>query len=156
MKKGFKRWRGGGGKLYRKIIADLNKKLKERKKTVKLSFQLTCKERKLPRVCVICVTLPVVFSTQPAEYSRLKMSWEIPRKDVRLLEQIGRGSFVEVWKGRMRRTPGTNDIVRIIVKKLDSKCLGAFVCCVCVCVHTRIVCLCIVCVMCVCAHIVCM
>ena len=63
------------------------------------------------------------------------MSWEIPRKDVRLLEQIGRGSFVEVWKGRMRRTPGTNDIVRIIVKKLDSKCLGAVVCmCVCVCV----------------------
>ncbi|PVD27091.1 hypothetical protein C0Q70_12242 [Pomacea canaliculata] len=57
----------------------------------------------------------------PAEYSRLKMSWEIPRKDIRLLEQIGRGSFVEVWKGRMRRTPGTNDIVRIIVKKLDAE-----------------------------------
>ncbi|KAK7481735.1 hypothetical protein BaRGS_00026983 [Batillaria attramentaria] len=57
----------------------------------------------------------------PSEYSRLKMSWEIPRKDVRLLEQIGRGSFVEVWKGRMRRTPGTNDIMRIIVKKLDSE-----------------------------------
>ncbi|KAK7106657.1 hypothetical protein V1264_017886 [Littorina saxatilis] len=57
----------------------------------------------------------------PAEYSRLKMSWEIPRKDVRLLEQIGRGSFVEVWKGRMRRTPGTNDIMRIIIKKLDTE-----------------------------------
>ncbi|XP_076457417.1 uncharacterized protein LOC143291439 isoform X2 [Babylonia areolata] len=57
----------------------------------------------------------------PAEYSRLKMSWEIPRKDVRLLEQIGRGAFTEVWKGRMRRTPGTNDIIRIVVKKLDSE-----------------------------------
>lgn len=64
--------------------------------------------------------IAVIFSfVKPTEYSRLKMSWEIPRKDIRLLEQIGRGSFVEVWKGRMRRTPGTNDIMRIIVKKLD-------------------------------------
>ncbi|BFZ25634.1 hypothetical protein BsWGS_28674 [Bradybaena similaris] len=58
---------------------------------------------------------------EPTEYSRLKMSWEIPRKDVRLLEQIGQGAFVEVWKGRMRRSPGSTDVMRVIIKKLQGE-----------------------------------
>lgn len=49
------------------------------------------------------------------------MSWEIPRKDVRLLEQIGQGAFVQVWKGRMRRSPGSTDVMRVIIKKLQGK-----------------------------------
>ncbi|XP_055866461.1 myoblast growth factor receptor egl-15-like isoform X2 [Biomphalaria glabrata] len=57
----------------------------------------------------------------PTEYSRLKMSWEIPRKDVRLLEQIGQGVFVQVWKGRMRRSPGSTDVMRVIIKKLQGE-----------------------------------
>ncbi|RUS71641.1 hypothetical protein EGW08_020598, partial [Elysia chlorotica] len=57
----------------------------------------------------------------PTEYSRLKMSWEIPRKDVRLLEQIGQGAFVEVWKGRMRRSPGSTEVMRVIIKKLQGE-----------------------------------
>ncbi|XP_005091416.2 tyrosine kinase receptor Cad96Ca [Aplysia californica] len=57
----------------------------------------------------------------PTEYSRLKMSWEIPRKDVRLLEQVGQGAFVEVWKGRMRRSPGSTEVMRVIIKKLQGE-----------------------------------
>ncbi|CAL1543239.1 unnamed protein product [Lymnaea stagnalis] len=57
----------------------------------------------------------------PTEYSRLKMSWEIPRKDVRLLEQIAQGAFVQVWKGRMRRSPGSTDVMRVIIKKLQGE-----------------------------------
>ncbi|GFN86164.1 fibroblast growth factor receptor [Plakobranchus ocellatus] len=57
----------------------------------------------------------------PTEYSRLKMSWEIPRKDVRLLEQIAQGAFVEVWKGRMRRSPGSTEVMRVIIKKLQGE-----------------------------------
>ncbi|XP_046374882.1 fibroblast growth factor receptor homolog 1-like isoform X1 [Haliotis rufescens] len=57
----------------------------------------------------------------PSEYSKLRMSWEIPRRDIRLVEQIGKGSYVEVWKGRMRKQPGTNDIMRVAIKKLISE-----------------------------------
>ena len=64
-------------------------------------------------------TMSVAF--QPSEYSKLRMSWEIPRRDIRLVEQIGKGSYVEVWKGRMRRQPGTNDIMRVAIKKLICK-----------------------------------
>ncbi|XP_050417611.1 fibroblast growth factor receptor homolog 1 isoform X2 [Patella vulgata] len=58
---------------------------------------------------------------RPSEYSKLRMSWEIPRRDIRLVEQIGKGSYVEIWKGRMRKTPSSNEIVRVCIKKLNSE-----------------------------------
>ncbi|ESO83329.1 hypothetical protein LOTGIDRAFT_133597 [Lottia gigantea] len=48
------------------------------------------------------------------------MSWEVPRRDIRLVEQIGKGSYVEIWKGRIRKSPNTNEIVRVCIKKLNS------------------------------------
>lgn len=69
----------------------------------------------------LMVVIRCLFYSQPTEYSRLKMSWEIPRKDVRLLEQIGQGAFVEVWKGHMRRSPGSTDVMRVIIKKLQGR-----------------------------------
>lgn len=51
-------------------------------------------------------------------YGRLKLYWEIPRKDIHLTDQIAAGKFVEVWKGKMRRFPDSNEIYRIAIKKL--------------------------------------
>ncbi|XP_041372575.1 fibroblast growth factor receptor homolog 1-like [Gigantopelta aegis] len=55
---------------------------------------------------------------RPSEYSQLRINWEIPRQDIRLIEQIGKGSYVEVWKGRVRMEATTNSIVRVAVRKL--------------------------------------
>ena len=46
------------------------------------------------------------------------MYWEIPRKDIRLVDQIATGKFVEVWKGKMKKYPDSNEIQKIAIKKL--------------------------------------
>ena len=62
-------------------------------------------------------------SFQPLEYGRLKQQWEIPRKDVRCTERIAKGSFVEVWQGKMRKYPRRNDIMKVAVKKIIGRAL---------------------------------
>ncbi|XP_052273809.1 fibroblast growth factor receptor 1-like isoform X1 [Dreissena polymorpha] len=54
----------------------------------------------------------------PIEYSRLKQQWEIARKDIGLGDLIAKGTFVEVWQGRMRKFPRGNDILKVAVKRV--------------------------------------
>ncbi|CAC5416119.1 unnamed protein product [Mytilus coruscus] len=58
-----------------------------------------------------------VSSDEP-QYGRLKLYWEIPRKDIRLVEEIAAGSFVEVWKGKMKKYPNSSEIQKVAIKKL--------------------------------------
>ncbi|KAK3605453.1 hypothetical protein CHS0354_001421 [Potamilus streckersoni] len=53
----------------------------------------------------------------PVNHNTLKQ-WEILRKDIRMVELNARGSYVEVWKGRMRKQPGKEDIIKVAIKKL--------------------------------------
>ncbi|KAL3885856.1 hypothetical protein ACJMK2_025888, partial [Sinanodonta woodiana] len=53
----------------------------------------------------------------PLNQNKLKQ-WEILRKDIRMVELAARGSYVEVWKGRMRKQPGKEDIIKVAIKKL--------------------------------------
>lgn len=57
----------------------------------------------------------------PLEYNRLKQQWEIVRKDIHLVDLIAKGSFVEVWQGRMRKYPRRNDIMKVAVKRIVSE-----------------------------------
>ncbi|KAL4228426.1 hypothetical protein ACF0H5_011473 [Mactra antiquata] len=57
----------------------------------------------------------------PVEYGRLKQQWEIARKDVRLVELIAKGSYVEVWRGRMRKYPRRNEIMKVAIKRIMSE-----------------------------------
>lgn len=54
----------------------------------------------------------------------MKQQWEIPRKDVRCTDRIAKGTFVEVWQGKMRKYPRRNDIMKVAVKKIMGKCYG--------------------------------
>ncbi|XP_071175789.1 fibroblast growth factor receptor-like [Mytilus edulis] len=56
--------------------------------------------------------------TDEPQYGRLKLYWEIPRKDIRLVEEIAAGSFVEVWKGKMKKYPNSSEIQKVAIKKL--------------------------------------
>ncbi|XP_053372812.1 vascular endothelial growth factor receptor 1-like [Mercenaria mercenaria] len=60
-------------------------------------------------------------SELPAEYGRLKQQWEIARKDIRLVDLIAKGSFVEVWRGRMRKYPRRNEIMKVAIKRIVSE-----------------------------------
>ncbi|XP_033758518.1 fibroblast growth factor receptor 4-like [Pecten maximus] len=57
-------------------------------------------------------------SDEPTQYSQLRQCWEIPRKDIRQTELLARGVFVEVWKGRIRKFPDRDEVIRVAVKKL--------------------------------------
>ena len=58
---------------------------------------------------------------QPSEYGRLKQQWEIARKDVRLVDLVAKGTFVEVWRGRMRKYPRRNEIMKVAIKRIVCK-----------------------------------
>ena len=64
------------------------------------------------------------FVFQPIEYSRLKQQWEIARKDIRLVDLVAKGTFVEVWQGRMRKYPRRNDIMKVAIKRIVCKILN--------------------------------
>ncbi|XP_069115374.1 fibroblast growth factor receptor 2-like [Argopecten irradians] len=57
-------------------------------------------------------------SDEPTQYSQLRQCWEIPRKDIRQTELLARGVFVEVWKGRIKKFPDRDEVIRVAVKKL--------------------------------------
>ncbi|XP_060080068.1 fibroblast growth factor receptor 2-like [Ylistrum balloti] len=57
-------------------------------------------------------------SEEPTQYSQLRQCWEIPRKDIRQSELLARGVFVEVWKGRIRKFPDRDEVIRVAIKKL--------------------------------------
>lgn len=44
--------------------------------------------------------------------------WEIPKRDVRLMDLIATGSYCEVWRGRMRKHSDSTDVLRVAVKKI--------------------------------------
>ena len=52
------------------------------------------------------------------QYGRMKQYWEVARKDVRLLDVLATGSYSEVWRGRMRKNPDANDVVKVAIKKM--------------------------------------
>ncbi|XP_021364979.1 fibroblast growth factor receptor 4-like [Mizuhopecten yessoensis] len=55
---------------------------------------------------------------EPTQYSQLRQCWEIPRKDIRQSELLARGVFVEVWKGRIKKFPDRDEVIRVAIKKL--------------------------------------
>ena len=44
--------------------------------------------------------------------------WEIPKRDVRLMDLKATGSYCEVWRGRMRKHSDSTDVLRVAVKKI--------------------------------------
>ena len=65
-----------------------------------------------------------MYFFQPSEYGRLKQQWEIARKDVRLVDLVAKGTFVEVWRGRMRKYPRRNEIMKVAIKRIVCKYEG--------------------------------
>ena len=66
----------------------------------------------------IYVLLLTLIVLQQSEYGRLKQQWEIARKDVRLVDLVAKGSFVEIWRGRMRKYPRRNEIMKVAIKRI--------------------------------------
>ncbi|XP_061183604.1 fibroblast growth factor receptor homolog 1-like [Saccostrea echinata] len=52
------------------------------------------------------------------QYRRLGQYWEIPKRDVRLMDLIATGSYCEVWRGRMRKHSDSTDVLRVAIKKM--------------------------------------
>lgn len=60
------------------------------------------------------------------QYRRLGEYWEIPKRDVRLMDLIATGSYCEVWRGRMRKHSDSTDVLRVAIKKMldDASAVG--------------------------------
>ncbi|KAL5020540.1 hypothetical protein ScPMuIL_003432 [Solemya velum] len=54
----------------------------------------------------------------PKQYGKVRHHWEIARRDIRLTELKAKGSYVEVWRGRMRKFPNKREIMKIAIKKI--------------------------------------
>lgn len=62
-----------------------------------------------------------IYIFQPKQYGKVRHHWEIARRDIRLTELKAKGSYVEVWRGRMRKFPNKREIMKIAIKKIVGK-----------------------------------
>ncbi|KAK3107410.1 hypothetical protein FSP39_013946 [Pinctada imbricata] len=61
---------------------------------------------------------PTGVDETQGQYGRMRQYWEIPRKDVRLMDVLATGSYCEVWRAKMKKNSDSKDITKVAVKKV--------------------------------------